>query len=524
MLNNIKSIDDAWSSNRLRIQKSGVVFGVAVITAFLTYGFSMSNGFVNGDGLAYGFYYNPGAWDVGQGRWALLLFSGRFITSWFEGLLSILSLAVSAVLIVNFFEIKSIVATILVGMLVAAQTHFAQWQGSPYILFPYSAGFMFAVAGAYLMWNCIKNRKWILAFFSGCMLAFSLGIYQAYFPMALGMLYLKVLTEVTHGASIKKVLLLILKIGTFLGLAGILYLIFSKAAMAYWRVTPVEARGWGGMLKGEIAFLRAPLETIKNVYDIFLKLLFVDGIMSFSWWHKITYMLMLIVDGYLFVRVAVRNKMRAVLTALGFLLFPIVVLMIRMLSDTVIPWSMYPGMILVPVFGIVFMEDNILKGNHMHYMLEWVVAICVIYLAGESMYISNIDYVNLQKRNLKMQAVCIRLLDRIETTDDYYPNMPIVFYGALQNIYPNPLLSYEEKLKGYEAYIMDWLPYEGSSFMYAAYITDYLGVSINIPSSYREIIDELEELEEFKSVSAFPAWDCTYLYNDVLIIKLSDQA
>lgn len=522
MLNNIKSIDDVWLFKRLKAQSSSVVFAFAAVTAFLTYGFSMSNGLVNGDGLVYGFYYNAGSWDIGQGRWALLFFSGRFITSWFEGLLSILLLAVSAVLIVKFFEMKSVAASILVGILVAAQTHFAQWQGSPYILFPYSAGFLSAVAGAWLMWYGIQNKKWILGLLSGGMLAFSLGIYQAYFPVAIGMLYLKVLMEVMHDLSIKKVLLLILKIGVFLGLAGILYLIFLKAAMAYYHIAPVEARGWGSMLKGEIAFVMAPLATIKSVYELFMKLLFVDGLISFSRWHKIAYMLVLMVDGYFFVRFAVRNKMRAVLTAVGFLLLPIVILTIRMLTDTVIPWSMYPGMLLVPVFGIVFMEDNILKGNHMHHVLEWIVVICIIYLAGESMYISNIDYVNLQKRNLKMQTVCIRLLDRIETADDYYQNIPIVFYGALQNTYPNPLLSYEEKLKGYEAFIMDWLPYKNSSFMYASYITDYLGVSINTPSNYREIINELGELEEFKSVNAFPALNCTYLYKDVLIIKLSD--
>lgn len=522
MFNNIKPIDDIWLFGRLGTKRLEIVFGFTAVTAFLTYGFSMSNGFINGDGLVYGFYYNVSSWDVGQGRWALLFFSGRFITSWFEGILSILSLAVSAVLIVKFFDIKSVAASTLVGILVAAQTHFAQWQGSPYVLFPYSVGFMSAVAGAYLMWNGIKNRKWILGFLSGVVLAFSLGIYQAYFPVAMAMLYLKVLMEVMHGVSIKKVLQLALKALAFLGVAGILYMIFLKAAMAYYHIAPVEARGWGDMLKGEMAFLVAPLATLKSVYEMFFRLLLVDGIMSFSQCHKIAYMLVLIVDGYFFVRFAVHNKMRAALTALGFLAFPIVVLTIRMLTDTVIPWSMYPGMFLVSVFAIVFLEDNLLNESHIDYTLEWIVAVCIIFLAGESIYISNIDYVNLQKRNLKTQTACIRLLDRIETADGYYPNMPIVFYGALQNIYPNPLPQYEEKLKGYEAYIMDWIPYKGTSSMYASYITDYLGVPINTPSNYREIIDELGELEDFKGVDVFPSFDCTYLYNDVLVIKLSD--
>lgn len=525
MLSSVKPIDELKIFQQLKSHMSGVVFITAVVFGFLTYGFSMSNGYVNGDGLTYGFYYNVGAWDIGQGRWALPFFSGRFLTSWFEGTMSILSLAAAAVFVVRFFEITSISASIIISMLVATQTHFAQWQGSPYILFPYSAGFLSAVVGAYMMWNGIQHKKWGLSILSSGLLAFSLGIYQAYLPIAMCMLYLKLMIEVMHNRSRKEILVSVIKIGVFLGVAGIMYMVFLKVAMAYYHIDPVEARGWGDLLSGKVAFFHDPVATIKSVYKIFVQLLFIDGMISFSRWHKIVYLIVVVADGYFFVRYVIENKMRAIVVAGGVLLFPMMAMTIRLLTDKVIPWSMYPTMLLVPIFCVVFCAEGIGikdRGN-MHSTLQWIVIFCMIYLSFESMYIANVDYINLQKRNLKMQTACTRILDRIETVDEYYQDIPIVFYGALQNTYSNPLSQYEEKLKGYEAYIMDWLPYKSSSFLYARYITNYLGVYINTPSNYADIINEVEALEEFRNVNSFPAMDCIYMYKGVLVVKLSDS-
>lgn len=140
----------------------------------------------------------------------------------------------------------------------------------------------------------------------------------------------------------------------------------------------------------------------------------------------------------------------------------------------------------------------------------------------ESVYIGNIEQVNLQKRGQKMNAVCIRLLDRIETSDEYEAGMPVIFVGELQSTYPNPLTDYESRLAGYEAYVMDWLPYRGSSsWQYALYMKNYLGVSIETASDYANLYNQIMNLDWFRNMEVFPSWNCTKKYEGVLVVKLS---
>lgn len=522
MLREIKSINELKIFRRAEPYIGLIVFFTAVVVGFMTYGFNMSNGYVNGDGLTYGIYYEAGIWDIGQGRWALPLFDGRFVTSWFEGLMSIAALSLSSVVIVKFFEIGSIPIGMLISMFVASQTHFAQWQGSPYILFPYSVGFLVSVVAAYEMWKGMFDRSLISVAISVLLSALSLGIYQAYLSIAILMLYIRLLLEVMRGISWRRVARVILSMVCALLSIGIVYLFCMKASMMVYHAGPVSARGWGGLLQGDVELFRDPLGTIKSVYDIFCHLLVLDGLIDFSKGHKIAYIVLLLSNVYLFFRWMLDTKgIRPFVVGVGFCLVPMIVMMVRLLTDTVIPWSMYPAIIFIPILGILF-GSKVETCPKSSIGVQWLVAFCALYLVGESIYIANIDYANLQRRNMKMQAVCIRLLDRIETYEGYEVGMPVVFVGALQDTYPNPLTLYERKLKGYEAYIMDWLPYRNATFMYVQYITDYLGVELRTPDDHADIITKISLTEEFEQIPSFPAMDCVYEYDGVLVVKLSD--
>lgn len=435
--------------------------------------------------------------------------------------MSILSLAVASVFIVKFYNIQSISIAMIISMLVSTQTHFAQWQGSPYILFPYSVGFMAAVIAAYMMWGWVRYKKLFYMVVSIMLLAISLGIYQAYLPIAVCMLYLKLVFEIMNEIPAKEALKQILLMGVCFLETGIIYIICLKVSMLLYHTEPVEAQGWGGVLSGNIAFLRNPLETVKSVYLTFLQLFVVNGVINFTMFHRLIYTILFVINGWLFLKFAKRNKERAVLVGAGMLLFPMVVMAVRLLTDKITPWSMYPAIIFVPILSIVFEKNVDIKQQYRN-CIQWICIICLVYLIGESVYIAQIDYVNLQKRNMKMQTVCTRILDRIETSDLYEQGMPVVFVGSLQETYSNPLTLYEDKLKGYEAYVMDWLPYEGSGWLYAQYITNYLGIYINTPPDYADIIVDVQKLEEFKNIKPFPAMDCTYVYKGALIVKLSD--
>ena len=101
----IKDVDELYIFRSLKDKPvSLIAFIGSFIIGILANGFAMANGYMNGDGVAYGSYYKSGGWDISQGRWGLIFFSDRFVTSWFDGLIACFLLAVAAVLIVKIFK------------------------------------------------------------------------------------------------------------------------------------------------------------------------------------------------------------------------------------------------------------------------------------------------------------------------------------------------------------------------------------------------------------------------------------
>lgn len=311
----------------------------------------MSNGYVNGDGLVYGYKYNITTWDVCQGRWALTIFDNRFLSSWFEGELCILMLAIAAAFIVKMLDIDSVSGNLLISMLIATQTHFAQWQGSPYILFPYSSAFCFSVISAYAMWCGIKNKKNLYNALGIIFMAISLGVYQAYLPVTVGLIYMKMMEHVIKGEKVKEFFKKCISFIVTLAITGIVYYICLKIWMYKYHAIATEGRGWAELLKGDLAIFAEPIVTIKNMYKLFMELTIKNGVINFNWEHKLVYFLFgIVLSIVIFVwAVCEKHKVHCFILILMVITFPVVIMMLMMMTDTIIPWSMFPGIILVPI-------------------------------------------------------------------------------------------------------------------------------------------------------------------------------
>ena len=295
--------------------------------------------------------------------------------------------------------------------------------------------------------------------------------------------------------------------------------------MKRYGVSATSGRGWADVLKGDLYFFQKPIETIRDIYSTFVKLLCVDGLINFSITHKLIYFILAIVVLSLFILFCRKNKgvLRKIIVGALLGLIPMVVMMLMILTETIVPWSMFPAIIFIPIFVVVYERKVYAENSSWRNTLQWIVSICCIIVVFEAIYIGNINYVNLQKRYQKTYAQSIRILDRIETYEEYEEGIPVVLVGSLQNTYPNTLTSFEHKLQGYEAYVMDWLIYPDSkSYLYINFISDYLGVQLVAAENYNEKYNEIINTEWYKDMKAFPAEECIVKYGDVLVVKLSD--
>ncbi len=132
----------------------------------------------------------------------------------------------------------------------------------------------------------------------------------------------------------------------------------------------------------------------------------------------------------------------------------------------------------------------------------------------------NIAYSNLQKRYEKTYAYCVRLLDRIEQTEGYYPGIPIAMIGVVgEEQYPSTDLTLQvtSNMIGMNG---DSLLYRGDN--YREFMKYYLGATLNILPA--EAMEEMYYSEEYKSMESFPGKDSIRIIDGILYIKTENES
>ena len=155
-------------------------FWTAILLGLCTHLPIMLSDIPNHDGLA-SIYFDQNM--VVSGRWFLSVacgFSSYYSLPWLIGILAIGILAVTAVLLVEVLEIKNISG----GMMIAGVLVTFPVLTSTFAYVFTMDGYMLAVFLAVLSVYLVTKGKFGFVF-GGIALAFSMGVYQAYLPVAI---------------------------------------------------------------------------------------------------------------------------------------------------------------------------------------------------------------------------------------------------------------------------------------------------------------------------------------------------
>jgi hypothetical protein len=148
-------------------------------------------------------------------------------------------------------------------------------------------------------------------------------------------------------------------------------------------------------------------------------------------------------------------------------------------------------------------------------LLEWTGCLASFVLVFHYGVTDNIAYSNLEKKYEKTYAYCLRLLDRIEQTEGYYPGVPIAMVGVVgDEQFPSTdlTLSVTSNMIGMYG---DNLLYRGDN--YEAFIRHYLGATLNILPA--EAMEEMYYAEEYVAMDSFPGENSIRMIDGVLYIK-----
>lgn len=468
----------------------------------------------NHDGLS-SMYFDQNM--VTSGRWFLSVacgLSSYFTIPWVIGLIGLFWLAMAAAALTEVLELTDpLVITTVSGLLVSFPA-LASTFAYVFTMDGYMLGLFLAVSAVLLT---KKYRKgWM---YGAVLLAFSMGIYQAYLPFAILLCVYLILLFFMEEQGWKKKAKYVL---TYLGMGisgGVLYYVILQILLKLQGKVLDTYQGINAMEQGRSG--QGLLVTVKGMYLDFLAFtvhgnVLVNNIFSFT---ACVALLLLMV--YLLLRNMVQRKwwknpaffVIIMLLAVGLPLFTNVILMIS--PNLTYHLLMRYQWVLYLILLFAFVNRFAQKEGKTDIGMQWA-ALCAAGILVFNYGVSdNIGYSNLEKKYEKTYAYCVRLLDRIEQTEGYYQGIPIALVGVIgYDEFPTTDIT-GKVTDGMIGLSGDYLVYKGAD--YQSFMQNYLGATLNFLDP--DTVGEIYMTQEYIAMDTFPGPNATKVVDGILYVK-----
>lgn len=469
---------------------------------------------------------------ITSGRWFLMVacgFSSFYTLPWVIGILGLFFLGCTSAALCELLDVRKTWAVVLVSGLLVSFPALASTFAYVFTLDGYMLAMFLAVLGV------LFTKKYPHGYVPGAVcLAFSMGTYQAYLSFAMILSVFVVLRlfgwedgsihgkETTAGkrreASVREAILGALHYLYMGVLGGGLYLVLLQVLLKIQGKKLAEYQGIDSMMSGAAeggGVLAAVAEMYRDFLGFTLKgnILFQNGI-SMAACVLLAVILAAAVFLLFWRRKYWKNPLRLVIMILLVIALPVATNIILLISPAVTyhllmryQWVLYLIGIVALIGGCDFGKAGI--------WLEWGVCLSAFVLVFYFGITDNIAYSNLQKKYEKTYAYCVRLVDRIEQTEGYYPGIPIAMIGVVgEEQYPvtDLTLPVTANMIGMNG---DILLYRGDN--YRLFAKNYLGATLNILPA--EAMEEMYYSQEYIDMDSFPGADSIRIIDGVMYIK-----
>ena len=548
-----------------KLKKENIVipFLTTIVVGLLTHLPVMVNDFPNSDAMT-NFYFDQNM--VTSGRWFLTVACGitsYFDLKWINAVLSVVYLAVAAVLLVAIFEVKDKIAMGLIGALLVTFPAVTATFAYMYTADGYYMGFALAVLAVFLT-KQFKKPGWI---FGGIALSFSLGIYQAYLAATILLCLFDIILACAKNRDIRETLTLGLR---YLGmgvLGGISYYVILKICLLLQHKQMDTYQGLDHM--GKISVSELP-QQISAIYHDFAAFALKGNIFFQNYFSLAAAVVLCVVAICALIAILVRSKAYRkwnliLLILVCAALIPLGTnIVLLMSSDAYYHLLMRMQWALFPVMAVVLAQCAIksMEGDRTETVseseektseskektseskekasenkdkseerkeksvririgifpltLSLLATVASILLIWQFVLEDNIAYFNMRERYEKTYAYCLRLIDRMEQTDGYYTGMPVAMIGVVdEEKYPVTDITGDvtNHISGTTG---DILVYKGEQYFY--FMKNYMGFTFNIILDGDRIV-EIAESKEYEEMDSFPAKDSVKIVKGVMYIK-----
>lgn len=492
-----------------------ITFLSVIIIGLIAHSYMFLNNFLSADSM-WSLYVDQNM--ITSGRWFLTIacgISSYYQLPWVIGLLSMVWIGIAAVFFVEIFEVKNKESQILIaGIMVTFPALVSTYS------YLYTAdGYMLAVMLVCISIYLFKKIK--LGFIpAGIILGFALGIYQAYLAFAIllciGLLFISIL----KGEETRNIYLSIRNM-IFYGVIGVaFYYIMLQILLRIQGLELSTYQGIDGMASFSLSALPGMLI---SAYIDFFGFGLRSGILANNFFSQVIIGILGLMAVYLFVRQGIKvnlfRKPGRILACAGlFVAIPLATNVILLISAEAYNhlvmryhWLLF---LLIPIVlyeHFPIEKNNKSKGKYKKSTIFFLTAL----LIANYILVANIAYFNMNERYEKTYAYCIRLADRMEETEGYYPGMPVMMIGVVdEEMHPDTDITSE---------VTDsMIGVNGSIFLYTgeqyeAFFSHYLSIPLNVVSE--EEIIRIYETEEYKELDPFPSKNSMKVVDGILYIK-----
>ncbi|MBQ9493694.1 MAG: glucosyltransferase domain-containing protein [Oscillibacter sp.] len=501
-------------------------FLVTVCAGLAAYGFAMLNVLNNQDNIS----NTPGGYGAGisSGRWFLEWLAETLRTLWgtntlplFNGLLSIVLVALAACLTASVLELRARPFRALTGALFVTFPSLAMTMLFMFTVGYYSFALLLAVVGVYWAKN-VRGLYGILPA-SVCM-TLSLGIYQAYLPVAAA-LFLLILLRYGCAERPPSALRLCLEGVRFLSvlvLGALFYMVVLRLSLSHSGQVLNEYQQIDQM--GSISVSELP-DMIAATYQNFFNLPFhAKYAVNDTPVIRFGFLCSLLLSAVLFLWLEVRGRAERgvkLLNALYFTLFPAGAFsIVIMCYHSSIFGRMVYGAVTAFFLPFVLLECVRERGGVAVRVLRKgaAAALSVLLLLTSANYVwqSNENYMVLYYTNRQTENYFASMATRIRTLPGYRQDLYLAFVG--ENITDRTFTNsvYRGSAHRYGGYT------EASNYRKAglSYMTHYLG--FHQPTASAEDVLTLADMETVRAMPCYPDDGSIRIIDGYIVVKLED--
>ena len=471
-------------------------------------------------------YYRPGLWEITLGRWGIEImqrFNFYIAIPTVSTVSCILVMAISAIFIVDLFDLKSKISVILTSAILAVTPTLTVTLLYVYTAFAYCSNFLIATL---VIWFIYKFKYKKIGFIiSVCLFTLVLSIYQSYIGVSIGLcIMITIIDLIKSKKSIKEIFINILKTITVVIVGGLIYYGLTNIILKWKKISLSTYKDLNNFSIKDIVFGLGV--SIPNCYRDFYKFFIKDDIIyNTNYKREIIYGLFLISSFIATIIASLSIKednkgLKIVRTILVFLLILILPIGLNFINILVVGNELYAltsiQLILIIPLAFAIMEQI----NYITFM-KWIAIISCFYVVLTYYVADNASYAAMKMRYNQAYSVSLRIMEKIENTPGYNRDYPICIVGIIgDNNFPRVGDLCDYSIGSVFLNPVFHGSYEGAVDTMSRFMEIFLGEDIQFCDA--EVYERIVRSEELQNLKDFPNDGCTAIIENTIVIKLSN--